>query len=63
MSKQRLWVRVHRDLDFGDMTLSQGNDKPLAKGQEMWEILSRSNSKELWPEHGLWQHVHCDLDL
>ena len=33
----RIWLRVHYDLDFGDMTLSQGH------GQELFEIVSRSN--------------------
>ena len=30
-------------LDLGDMTLGQGHDTPLGHGQQLCEILSRSN--------------------
>ena len=30
-------------LDLGDMTLDQGHDTLLSHGQQLWEILSRSN--------------------
>ena len=36
-------VQVHCDLGLGDMTLSQGHDTPFGHGQQLWEILSRSN--------------------
>ena len=31
------------DLDLGGMTLSQSQDTPLGQGQQLCEILSRSN--------------------
>ena len=39
----RFPVYVHCDLDLGDMTLDQGHDTPLGHGQQVCEILSRSN--------------------
>ena len=36
-------VNMHCDLDLGDMTLGQGHDTPLSHGQQLCEILSRSN--------------------
>ena len=47
------------------MTLGQGHDTPLSHGQQLCEILSRSNMtvRELWPGHGFLVCVHCDLDL
>ena len=36
-------VCLHCDLDLGDMTLGQGHDTPLGHGQQLCEILSRSN--------------------
>ena len=38
-----IWVCVHCDLDLGGMTLGQGYDTPLGHGQQLCEILSRSN--------------------
>ena len=37
------WVCVHCDLSNRDMTLGQGYDTPLGHGQQLYEILSRSN--------------------
>ena len=37
------WVCVHCDLDLGDMTLCQDHDTPSGHGQQLCEILSRSN--------------------
>ena len=37
------WVCVHCDLDLGGMTLGQSYDTPFGHGQQLWEILSRSN--------------------
>ena len=37
-------VCVYCDLDLGDMTLAQGHDTPLGHGQQLCEILSRSNT-------------------
>ena len=34
---------MHYDLDLGGMTLGQGHDTPLDHGQQLCEILSRSN--------------------
>ena len=49
LGSEELWpghgypVCVHCDLDLGDMTLGQGHDTPLGHGQQLCEILSRSN--------------------
>ena len=49
MAVRSLWpghgirVCVHFDLDLGGMTLGQGHDTPLGHGQQLCEILSRSN--------------------
>ena len=37
------WVCVHCDLDLGCMNLGQGHETPLGHGQQLREILSRSN--------------------
>ena len=39
----QIWVCVHCDLDLGDMTMGQGQDTPLGHGQQLCEILSKSN--------------------
>ena len=36
-------VCVHCDIDLGDMTLGQGHDTPFGHGQQLCEIISRSN--------------------
>ena len=36
-------VYVHCDLDLGNMTLGQDHDTPLGHGQQLCEILFRSN--------------------
>ena len=43
MAGTRFWVCVHCDHDLRDMTLGQGHDTPLVHGQQLCEILSRSN--------------------
>ena len=43
MARTRFWVCVHCDHDLRDMTLGQGHDTPLGYGQQLCEILSRSN--------------------
>ena len=43
MARARFSVCVHCDLDLGNITLGQGNDTSLGHGQQMCEILSRSN--------------------
>ena len=43
MARTRFWVCVHCEHDLRDMTLGQGHDTPLGKGQKLCEILSRSN--------------------
>ena len=46
---EKLWpahrfsVCVHCDLGLGGMTLGQGHEIPLGRGQQLCEILSRSN--------------------
>ena len=37
------WVCAYCDLDIGGMTLGQGHDTPWGHGQQLCEILSRSN--------------------
>ena len=49
LGSEELWPRhrfpvcVHCDLDLGDMTLGQGHDTPLGHGQQLCEIISRSD--------------------
>ena len=43
MARTRFWVCVHCEHDLIDMTLGQGHDTPLGNGQQLCEILSRSN--------------------
>ena len=43
MARIRFWVCVHCNLDFGVMALGQGHYTPLSHGQQILEILSRSN--------------------
>ena len=40
----RFSVCMPCDLDIRDMTLAQGHDTPLGHGQQLCEILSRSNT-------------------
>ena len=42
-SGQGFSINVHCDIDLGYMTMTQGNDTPLGYGQQVCEILSRSN--------------------
>ena len=41
MAQTRFWVYKHCDLE--DMTLAQGHDTPFGHGQQLCEILFRSN--------------------
>ena len=49
LGSEELWPRhgfpvcVHCDLDLGDITLGQGHNTPLGHGQQLCNILSRSN--------------------
>ena len=43
MAWKRFLVCVHCDHDLEDMTLGQGHDTLLGYGQQLCEILSRSN--------------------
>ena len=62
MAQTEFWVCVHCDLDLGDMTLGYGT--PLGHGQQLYEILSRSNMAVRSYGPGTdFQYVHCDLDL
>ena len=45
MAQTWFWVCVHCDLGLSDMTLGQGHDTPLGHGQQLCEIMYRSN----WP--------------
>ena len=53
LGSEELWpghgfsVCVHCDLDLGDITLGQGHDTPLRHGQQLCEIISRSD-KGVW---------------
>ena len=40
---RRFWVCEHYKLDLWDITLGQGHDTPLGHGQQLCEMLSRSN--------------------
>ena len=55
---------MHYDLDIGGMTLGQGDDTSLGHGQQLCEIVSRSNMavRSYGPDTFL-VCVHCDLDL
>ena len=46
------WVCVHCGIDLGDLTLVQGHDTPLGHGQQLCEILSRSNLALSWRSYG-----------
>ena len=43
MARTWFWVRVYCDHELGDMTLGQGHETPLGHGQQLCEILPRSN--------------------
>ena len=43
MARNEFSVCVHCDLDLGDMTMGQVHDTPLSHGQQLCEILPRSN--------------------
>ena len=43
MARTQNWVYVHCDLDLGVMILGQGHDTLLSHGQQLCEILYRSN--------------------
>ena len=43
MARTRFWVCVHCDHDLRNMTFGQGHDTPLGHGQQLCEVLSRSN--------------------
>ena len=43
MAQTGFWVCVHCGYNLGDMTLGQGHDTPLGHGQQLCEVLSRSN--------------------
>ena len=65
MARTRLWVCVHYDLDLGDMTLGQDHDTPLGHGQQLCDILSRSNlvMRHYGPITDFWVCMLCDFDL
>ena len=56
---------MHCDLGLGDVTLGHGHDTPLGHGQQLCEILSRSNMavKSYGPDTHILLCVHFDLDL
>ena len=56
---------MHCDIGLGGMTLGQGHDIPLGHGQQLCEILSRSNLavKSYGPDTHILLCVHFDLDL
>ena len=69
LGSEELWpghgflVCVHCDLDLGDMTLGHCHDTPFGHGQELCEILSRSNSALRIMARTRILGVNCDLDL
>ena len=55
---------LHADLDLEDMALGQGHDTPLGYGQQLCEILSRSNlAVRSWHGHRFSVCVHSDLNI
>ena len=56
---------MYCDLDLRDMTLGQGHGTPLGNGQQLCEILSRSNmaAKSYGPDTDFEVCVHSDFDL
>ena len=59
-----LYVCVHCDLGFWDMTLVQGHDTHWSLTRMVYNIIQiQHSSKELWPRHGLWVCVHCDINI
>ena len=55
---------MHCDLDLGDMTLGQGHDTPLGHGQQLCEILSRSEEvTKLWSGHDVNRRTDRQDDL
>ena len=65
MARTRTLVCVYCDLDLGGMTLSQGHDTALVNGQQLFEILSRSNMavRSYDPDADFLVCVSYDLDL
>ena len=57
------WVRVHCDLDIGDMILIQGHDTPLGYGQQMCEISESKMAMRNYGPDTNFGCVYCDLDL
>ena len=43
MAQTRNWVCVYCDIDLRDMTLGQCHDTSLGHGQQLYEVLLRSN--------------------
>ena len=43
MAQPWILVYVHCDLDLGDMTLGQSHNTALGHGQQLCEIVSKSN--------------------
>ena len=59
----RVWVQC--DLGLGDMTMGEGHDTLLGHGQQLCEILYRSNMavKSYGPGRHFMVFVHCEFDL
>ena len=51
-------------LDLGDKTFDQGHDILVGHGHQLCNcvIQIQHGSNELWPGHGFWLSVHCNLD-
>ena len=63
MSQTQMFGMCHCDLDLGDMTLVQGHDTPLGHGQQLCEILSKSNTavRSYGPDTDFRYLCACDL--
>ena len=56
---------MHSDLDLGGMTFVEDYDTPLGNGQQLCEILSRSNMavRSYGKDMHFLVYVNCDIDF
>ena len=68
-TRYRFRVCMHCDLDLGDMTSVQDHWSRSWHILESWTTIVwniieiQHGSEELWPGHGFWVCVHCNLDF
>ena len=54
---------MHYDIDLGDMILGQSHESLLGHGQQLCEVLSRSNmAVRSYGQDRFWVCLPCDLD-